>query len=185
MAGGRHTKARVSLAPAKCHNILSFLHHSTGVLLCAKGFSPLLKVSLTSEMEIYGSKDGLSQPWPWKSLCNLQSSIYPSAALLAVFPVSEQFQVSPSSWSAFSAPKRINSECFEPVVQTQRSGHLCIQHISGVGAPPPLFFLRGWCRGCAPALLLLCAQAEPGREMQPRHSTSQQPPAGTLACQAE
>lgn len=61
-------KARVSLAPAKCHNILSFLHRSTGVLLCAKGFSPLLRVSLTSEMEIYGSKDGLGQPWPWKSL---------------------------------------------------------------------------------------------------------------------
>lgn len=63
-------KARVSLAPAKCHNILSFLHYSTGVLLCARGFSPLLKVSLTSEMEIYGSKDALSRPWPWKSLCN-------------------------------------------------------------------------------------------------------------------
>lgn len=104
-------KARVSLAPAKCHNILSFLHRSAGVLLCAKGFSPLLRISLTSEMEIYGSEDGLGQPWPWKSLCNSQSSIYPSAPVLAVFPVLEQFQVSPSSSSGFSAHKRINSEC--------------------------------------------------------------------------
>lgn len=104
-------KAWVSLAPAKCHNILSFLHCSTGILLCAKGFSPLLRVSLTSEMDVYGSKDGLSSPWPWKSLCNSQSSIYPSAPMLVVFPVLKQLQVSPSSWSGFCAPKRMNSEC--------------------------------------------------------------------------
>lgn len=39
-------------------NILAFLSHRAGVLLCARGCSPLPGGSLISEMDICGSRDG-------------------------------------------------------------------------------------------------------------------------------